>query len=112
MKVDIKATNLELTPAIHAYIQKKMDMAEKYLGKQDVIQCDFEVALTTHHHHKGQIFRAEVNLSIAKEYLRADRTSEDLYKAIDEVKDNLVDLINKHKEKRLSKRRLAKKEDA
>lgn len=112
MKVNIKSTNLQLTEAIKAYIYKKMEMAEKYLGKNEVIQWDFEVELTTNHHHKGDIFRAEVNLAFADEYLRTDQTADDLYKAIDEVKDRLIDLIGKQKDKRLAKRRVGQKEDA
>lgn len=110
MKLTIKATNLELTPAIKNYIQKKMDMAEKYLGDRKVIGCDFEVELTTKHHHKGDIFRAEVNLSVAKELIRVEKTETDLYKAIDKVKDHVVELMKKYKEKKLAKRRVASAE--
>ncbi len=109
MKLDIKSTNLELTPAIRDYVEQKMSMVEKYLGSQDVIQCDIELELTTNHHHKGNIFRAEVNLQLAQELLRVERTEDDLYRAIDKVKDHLADVINKYKEKRLARRRESQK---
>jgi putative sigma-54 modulation protein len=105
MKVKIRANNLKLTPAIQAYIEEKMNMVEKFLGSIQVINCDFEVELTTKHHHKGDIFRAEVNLAIAKDLLRVEKLEADLYKAIDKVKDHLIDLIKRHKEKRLAQRR-------
>ena len=105
MKVNIKATNLELTPAIKSYIEEKMTMLEKYLGDTSVINTDFEVELTTKHHNKGEIFRAEVNLSLAREMLRVEKTESDLYKAIDKVKDHLKILIVDHKEKLLAKKR-------
>jgi ribosomal subunit interface protein len=107
MKLNIKATNLKLTPAIRAYIEEKMTMVEKFLGKLEVINCDFEVELTTRHHHKGDIFRAEVNLEIAKDLLRVEKLEADLYKAIDKVKDHLVDVIKKYKAKRIAKKRQA-----
>jgi len=107
MKINIRANNLKLTPAIKAYIEDKMKMVEKYLGKLKVVNCDFEVELTTKHHHKGDIFRAEVNLMIAKDLLRVEKLEADLYKAIDKVKDHLVDVIKKHKEKRVAQRRTA-----
>jgi putative sigma-54 modulation protein len=109
MKINIKTSNITLTPAISEYIQKKMDMVEKFLSKTEVIVCDFEIELTTNHHNKGEIFRAEVSLQITKELIWVDHTADDLYKAIDKVKDQLVDLIKKSKEKRLSNRRKAKK---
>ncbi|QQS60012.1 ribosome-associated translation inhibitor RaiA [Candidatus Falkowbacteria bacterium] len=109
MKPQIRATNLEITPAIQSYIEKKMEMVEKFLGKTKVINCDFEIELTTKHHNKGEIFRAEVNLTIPGEVLWADCTADDLYKAIDKVKDHISDLIKKHKDKRLAKRRITTK---
>lgn len=112
MNTTIKATNLKLTPAIKTYIQKKMDMTEKYLGKQGAIKCEFEIELTTKHHQKGEIFRAEVNLALPHALLRIERAETDLYRAIDNVKDHLVELIRKHKEKRVAQRRPAMKKDA
>ncbi|MCX6792830.1 MAG: ribosome-associated translation inhibitor RaiA [Candidatus Falkowbacteria bacterium] len=105
MKVNIRANNLKLTPAIHDYIDEKMAAVEKFLGNIQVINCDFEVELTTKHHHKGDIFRAEVNLEVAKDLLRVEKLEADLYKAIDKVKDHLIDVITKHKEKMISTRR-------
>jgi putative sigma-54 modulation protein len=105
MKLNIKATNLLLTPAIRSYIEAKMDSVAKHLGTLKVINCDFEVELTTKHHHKGDIFRAEVNLEVAKDLLRVEKTEVDLYKAIDKVKDHLIDVVKKNKEKRITKHR-------
>jgi putative sigma-54 modulation protein len=105
MELNIKSTNLELTPAIRAYVEEKILSAEKYMNHMPVTNCDVEVELTTNHHHKGDIFRAEVNLSVGKDLLRVEKTESDLYKAIDKVKDHLIDLVKKHKEKRLAKDR-------
>jgi len=105
MKINIKATNLSLTPAIRSYIEEKMAAVEKFLGSVEIINFDFEVELTTKHHHKGEIFRAEANLEIAKDLLRTEKLESDLYKAVDKVKDHLIDLIKKTKEKRIAKRR-------
>jgi putative sigma-54 modulation protein len=98
MQLNIKATKIELTPAIKDYIQKKMDMLEKYLGSFPVINADVELELTTRHHVKGDIFRAEVNLELPGKLLRIEKTEEDLYKAIDKAKDHLEEAIKKYKE--------------
>lgn len=100
MKTKIKATNLELTEALKDYIEAKLDMLNKYLGDIQPLLCEFEVGLTTHHHQKGEIFRAEVNLSLPGEMLRVAKTEKDLYKAIDKVKDHLAPMIVKYKEKK------------
>jgi len=105
MKINIKATRIKLTPAIKEYIQKKMDMLDKYLGDIKVINANFEVELTTNHHHKGEIYRAEINLLLVGDFIRIDKTEKDLYKAIDKVKDHLREIIKRHKEKTIAKTR-------
>ncbi|MFA5155639.1 MAG: ribosome-associated translation inhibitor RaiA [Patescibacteria group bacterium] len=105
MQINIKTTRLELTAAIRDYCQLKMDMAAKYLGDTQVINCDVELEKTVGGQHKGEIFRSEVNLEIPHKLLRVEKTEKDLYKAIDKVKDDLEMMIKKHKEKGLDKKR-------
>ena len=57
MKVNIKATKIELTPEIKDYIQLKMDMLEKYLGSITALNCDVEVGKAVGGQYKGRIFR-------------------------------------------------------
>ena len=99
MDINIKATNIELTSEIKDYIQEKIDMLEKYLGRTKVISAKFEVEMTTRHHVKGEIYRAEANLIVPSSILRVEKTEKDLFKAIDKVKDHLARSIKKYKEK-------------
>ena len=108
MQINIKATNIDLTEKIKDYIQEKMDMLEKYLGNIDVIRVNFEVEMTTRHHTKGEIYRAEANLVVPGDILRVEKTEKDLFKAIDKVKDHLMRSIRRHKEKRIDRRRRGK----
>ena len=105
MQINIKATKIELSDPIRDYIQEKMDMLEKYLGSVAIINCDVEVAMDVNSQQKGEIFRAEVNLSVSGELIRVEKTEKDLYKAIDKVKDHLVRSIKRYKEKRMDKKR-------
>ena len=94
-----------MTAAIKDYIQKKMDMLEKYLGDMPVIGASVEIELTTRHHAKGEIYRAEANLFLPGELLRVEKTEQDMYKAIDKVKDHLRLAIKRYKEKMIDKKR-------
>jgi len=105
MNIRIKATRIELTEAIRNYFQKKMDRLEKYLGDIKVINCDVEIEKAVGGQHKGEIYRAEVNLQVPNHILRVEKTEKDLYKAIDKVKDHLEMMITKYKEKMIDKRR-------
>ncbi|MFC1721199.1 ribosome hibernation-promoting factor, HPF/YfiA family [Patescibacteria group bacterium] len=101
IKIDnIKATNIELTPAIYDYIDKKMEMLEKFVDENDTsVSASIEVGKTTNHHQNGDVFRAEINFSIGGKQFRAVSETEDLYAAIDEMKDDLAHSLLSDKEK-------------
>lgn len=105
MNINIKSTRLELTDAIRDYFQDKMDMLDKYLGDLKVINCDVEIEKAVGGQHKGQIYRAEVNIQVPREVLRVEKVEKDLYKAIDKVKDHLELVIKKYREKNRDKKR-------
>jgi len=105
MRIKIKASRLEMTPAIKNYFQEKMDMLEKYLGDVQVLNCEVEIEKAVGGQNKGEIYRAEVNLEVPHQLLRVEKTEKDLYKAIDKVKDHLELVIKKYKEKLADKRK-------
>ena len=105
MNIRIKATKIDLTDSIRDYVQEKMDMLEKYLGNIQILNCDVEVGMSVGGQQSGQIYRAEVNLSVPGKLLRVEKTEKNIYKAIDKVKDHLEILIKKYKEKKIDKKR-------
>ncbi|HAM88361.1 MAG: Sigma 54 modulation protein/ribosomal protein S30EA [Candidatus Falkowbacteria bacterium GW2011_GWC2_38_22] len=105
MKITIKAKKITMSPNIKDYIQEKMDMLDKYLGTVQVTNCDVEIAMDVNSQHKGEIYRAEVNLSVPGELIRVEKTEKDLYKAIDKVKDHLARSIRRYKDIKLDKKR-------
>lgn len=102
MNINIKATNTQLTPAIREYIEKKLALVEKKLiNPEDTsTHCDVEVGKTTRGQHKGEVFRAEFNLSLDGRLHRTESVQENLYAAIDEAKDELYRTIRKYKNKK------------
>jgi putative sigma-54 modulation protein len=105
MKMNLKATKLEMTEAIAAYAQEKIDMLDKFLGDIQVLNLDMELEKSVGSQNKGEIFRAEINLEIPGELLRVEKTEDDLYKAIDKVKDHMEEVIISYKEKLRDKQR-------
>ena len=102
MNLNIKATNLELTSAIRQYIETKVSGLSRFLEKWEKlgkVNAKFELARTTNHHSKGEVFYAELNLNLGKKMLRAEHSADDAYKAIDKVKDVMKEEIIKFKEK-------------
>lgn len=107
MKINLKATRTELSPEIGKYVQRKMDMVDKYLGKTQVVNCDFEIEVESGNGLEGKNCRAEVNLAVPGDLLRVEKRAETLFKAVDKVKDHLELMIKKYKEKKITKERRA-----
>jgi putative sigma-54 modulation protein len=107
MNINLQGNKVELTDKIKDYAQKKMDMLEKYLGDVQVINCDVELAQDVTDQQSGYIYRAEVNLELPGELLRVEKVEQDMFKAIDKVKDHMHRSIKRYKEKRMKSKRRA-----
>jgi ribosomal subunit interface protein len=102
---NIKATKLSLNEELKDYIEKKMAMLDRYLGRIPVTSCHIEIGLTPGGQQSGEIYRAEVNLVLPGEMIRVEKCEKDIFKAIDKVKDHLARSIKEYKAKRIEKRR-------
>jgi ribosomal subunit interface protein len=100
-RVTIKATNIELTPALRALIDKKVSMLTSRISKwsdEGVAQLHIEVGTTGRHHRKGNTFYAEANLDLPGAVLRATHTDTTLPKAITAMKNILKERIEAYRE--------------
>ena len=100
MKINIKATNIELTPEVSAYVEKKISSVEKYIQAASEAVAQVEVGKSTNHHKTGDIFRAEVHIIGAGLDLYAVYEQADLYAAIDFVKDEIIENALHQKERK------------
>ncbi len=101
MKIDIKSTHLDLTPAIKEYIESKIGALDKFIKRfesKSEIKVFIEIARTTRHHHSGNVFYAEAIIPVGKKILRAEHSSEDIRLSIDRTRDKLQQEIKKYKE--------------
>ncbi len=101
MNINIKATNITLTPSISDYVSKRVEKISKLLKNDESAQCNIELARTTEHHNKGEIFRAEIHIVGANKNLYASADKIDLYAAIDTVRDEIISELRSRKEKRM-----------
>lgn len=102
MKIIIKGTNIKLSPSINQYIEEKIGGLNKFLKKYnpELIEARVEVGRITRGQRQGDIFRAEVNLSLDGQLVRVEETGESLMAAIDLVKDELYRKIRQKKNKK------------
>lgn len=103
MNIIIKTSKLELTPAIEEYIYEKIGSLDRFIKnrfeQKGEIKAEVEIARTTKHHRRGDVFYAEINLHLPKKNLRAEHSDWDIRVAIDQAKDKLRQEIKKYKEK-------------
>ncbi|PIR68248.1 ribosomal subunit interface protein [Candidatus Nomurabacteria bacterium CG10_big_fil_rev_8_21_14_0_10_35_16] len=103
MKINLHSKNLELTNAIHNYVVKRITNLEKLLSRieqgQGEITASFEVSRSTNHHKAGDVFHADCLIKIDGKKFYSSADKEDLYEAVDSVKDSLYNEISKHKDR-------------
>lgn len=98
---NIKATNMELTRDISDYLDKRLLSVEKLIDKNDTSAIfEIEIERITSH-HTGDVFRAEINLSIAGGHLRSEAREQTILNAIDKSRNDVLTELRKTKGKRL-----------
>ncbi len=98
MRLTIKATNIEHTNAIDAYLSKRMAELERILDAKEKSQiARLDIGKTSKHHKEGkEVFYAEVTFHVKKKDFRAVAKAPDLYAAIDKMKDMIVREVLRH----------------
>ena len=100
MQLDIKTKGIELTNAIRAHIEEKMASLDAKVARfGSAVTAEVEVGKTSEHHHKGDIYRAEVHVRLPGNTIYAEATHEDLYAAINQAKQEADRQIMDHKNK-------------
>lgn len=99
MQIIIKATNIELSDELKSFIKEKIGGCEKFIHTKFPIEARCEVGKISSHHKKGSVFRAEVNLRLPGKLLRAEAIQENIYAAINKVKNELEKEIKKYERK-------------
>jgi ribosomal subunit interface protein len=97
--ISLKGTNIDITDALQAYVEEKVEALSKICGSFDPSdELRIEIGKVTQHHAKGPYFRAEMFLVLPGKELMASQESEDLYEAIDGVKDQMRRQLKEYKD--------------
>ncbi len=101
MKISIKATGLTLTPALQGYVDKRLTPVGRFVdvAKNEAFAA-VEIAKTTRHHKQGgEVFKADVTIKGSGASYRADASADDLYAAIDDLRDEILEVVKKRRAK-------------
>lgn len=103
MNINIQGTHIELTDSIRDYLDKRIAGLDKMVDSETAeANAQVELGRTSSHHKSGDVFRAEINITVEGKYLRAVSEKEDLYSAIDDMKDEIFREVKKHKDRHRS----------
>lgn len=103
MHTILTGVHMEITEAIRGYTLEKMQSLEKLIPRDDTsAKLVVELSKTSNHHAHGQVFQAEANLHIRGKETTVRTTQDDLYKAVDVLKDMLTRELAQHKDKERS----------
>ena len=97
MQLIISGKGIDLTPAIEEYVNKKIGSIEKFYDR--IVRAHVTVGLDSNHSVKGKKFFAECKLEVPGPDIFVMETGEDLYAAIDVMRNRIEDEVKKHKEK-------------
>lgn len=104
MQINLQGKDIELTEPIKDYVLKRITNLEKLLSKIEKsggeVKASLDISKSTKHHKRGEIFRADCLIKINGKEFYASFDAEDLYSAIDEVKQTIFKDIQKNKDRR------------
>lgn len=94
MNYNVRGENIEVTPAIRDYVEKKISKLVRYFNETP--NANVNVNLKIYNDKKSKV---EVTIPMPQLVLRAEEVHEDMYAAIDLISDKLERQIRKHKTK-------------
>lgn len=94
MNYVIRGENIEVTPAIREYVEKKISKLERYFTETP--EANVHVNLKVYQDKKAKV---EVTIPLPHLVLRAEESNDDMYAGIDLISDKLERQIRKHKTK-------------
>lgn len=105
MEIKVHARNLNLTPRLEEYIDKKIERLDRYLS--NIMDANLElrkegrteqpIAQLTIRNNRGMVFRAE------------DKKQQDIFAAVDVVIDKMYRQLHRYKTKRRAQRKGAER---
>lgn len=104
MELQITGTNIELTPVVHRYIERKLGKLNRHLPT--IIESKIEISEEkTKSPQQHYLVRVTVNSGVGGTAFHGEERGEDLFKSIDKVAAIMIRQLERHKGKLYDKGR-------
>ena len=97
MAINVRGKNLDITPPLKEYVEKKVNKVTRYFDKTGDITVILKVEKGRH--QSGNFHHVEVTLPVNGLLIRGEESSADMYASIDQVMDKIEKQIEKYKTK-------------
>jgi putative sigma-54 modulation protein len=94
MNYNVRGENIEVTPAIREYVEKKVAKMERYFTETPEANVNVNLRF-----NQDKTSKVEVTIPLPQLVLRAEETNSDMYAAVDLIVDKLERQVRKHKTK-------------
>lgn len=94
MNYNVRGENIEVTPAIREYVEKKVTKMQRYFNETPEANVNVNLRF-----NQDKTSKVEVTIPLPQLVLRAEETNADMYAAVDLIVDKLERQIRKHKTK-------------
>lgn len=91
MQINITGHHVDITPALRAYVEEKLERLERHFDNITNAHVILEIEKDRQ--------KAEATIHVSRGQVYADSEDENMYAAIDSLADKLDRQIKKHKEK-------------
>lgn len=92
LKYNVRGENIEVTDALRSYVEKRLSKLEKYFEIDSDVIAHVNLKV-----YKDESSKVEVTIPLPYLLLRAEDTTDDMYKSIDFVSEKLERQIRKYK---------------
>ena len=97
--ITILCKDFEVTAAIKAYVTEKIESLGKYINTLDEVTSNVRLGKISNSHQHGKIYYAEASIHTADKNYGLRVESDDIYAAVDLLKDGLANNITTYKDK-------------
>ena len=107
---NLKTTNITADDELKEYLAKRLSKLEQLIDDSDTAAlADVELEKYSGQ-NTGKIYRAEINLKLSGEYLRAESEAEAIRDAIDKIQEKMIREVRKADEKQRDQARAGARE--
>jgi putative sigma-54 modulation protein len=92
MRIETFGKDVEVTPALHEYVETKLQRLGKHIDQHCEVRVTLELRKNEHH--------VDASANVPGQTLHAEAGGQTMYAAIDILADKLDRLVIKHKEKK------------